>query len=289
MAKKKRLVEEIYDFHAEKYSELDSLPSKYPQGRTAYWFADAISWHFLRKYAPKKKSAKLLDAGAGDGYWSEKFARLGYSDLTLTDISKRMLGQAKKRLMKTPAKSGGGPGRIAPKTSIRFLKADISDMKALPSSSFDFVFSQYDPVSYCMRPQKAMNELARVAKPCAHICVMVDTKYRRVSEFIACGRIGDAEKLLKNGVSHDFHHPQINFTYQELSKYFKNAGLEVKEVIGAPVFAHQIAPGALKGLEAGKKAKARMLTLELEHCTDLSLVNFAGHLQIVGRKPEHSR
>jgi ubiquinone/menaquinone biosynthesis C-methylase UbiE len=44
------------------------------------------------------------------------------------------------------------------------VKSDITDMKEPESDSFDFVFSQYDAVSYCMKPAKAIRELGRVAR-----------------------------------------------------------------------------------------------------------------------------
>lgn len=44
--------------------------------------------------------AKILDAGAGEGYWAQKLIEIGYNNITLLDISQNMLEKAKKRLSK---------------------------------------------------------------------------------------------------------------------------------------------------------------------------------------------
>ena len=157
-------------------------------------------------------------------------------------------------------------------------------MKEFASNTFDFVFSQYDAVSYCMKPGKAIKELARVAKKGAHVIVCLDTKYRRVPELMEVGRIDLVKQLLKTNITYDFGHPQYNLTWKELAKYFEKAGLKVVEVVGAPVFVHQVKENVLEKLEKDLKMRKELLKIELDNCTNKSLVNFAGHLQIVGRK-----
>ena len=143
----KEKVEEFFDEYAEVYDS-----GKYPSvmntnPRTAMSFADDITWHFMLKYIPKNKDIKILDAGAGDGYWAEKFIELGYEHLTLLDISEKMLDEAKIRLSK-----------LKEKFEAQFIKGNIIDMKELKSDLFDYAFSQYDAVSYCMKPKQALKE-----------------------------------------------------------------------------------------------------------------------------------
>lgn len=116
-------------------------------------FADDITWHFLRKYLPKRRTAKLLDAGGGDGQWTQKLIELGYGNITLTDLSRGMLDEAAKRF-----------ARLKTKHNVTLVKSDTTNMKEFEAESFDYVFSQYDAVSYCMRPADAIKEMARVAK-----------------------------------------------------------------------------------------------------------------------------
>jgi hypothetical protein len=62
----------------------------------------------------------------------------------------------------------------------------------------------------------------------------------------------------------------------------------VLEVIGVPVFMHRVDDRILKKLEADQTIRAKLLEVELACCTEMSLVNFAGHLQMVGQKPQNS-
>lgn len=244
------------------------------RARVAFSFADEITWHFLKKYVPKRKSIEILDAGGGDGYWAQRLVELGYKNIVLADISQEMLDEAAKRLAKLKMEHG-----------VRLVKSDIRDMKEFDRASFDFVFSQYDAVSYCLKPAKAVKELARVAKKSAYVIVSLDTKFRRIPELIEDLQIEEAETLLRTNISYDFDSPQYNLTWEELSECYTNAGLTVLEVIGAPVFMHQVNEQTLKKLEADPRIRKRLLQIELAYCTNKSLVNFAGHLQIVGQKP----
>lgn len=271
---RKTKVEEIFDKYAKDYSG-DFAPPRYTTGRAAMSFADDITWHFLMKYLPKSKSIRILDAGGGDGFWAQRLVELGYKNIVVADISQGMLDEAKKRF-----------AQIRMKHNAKFVKSDITDMNEFEATCFDFVFSQYDAVSYCLKPAEAIKELARVAKKGAYIIVSLDTKFRRVPELIEAGNMDEAEKLLKTNISCDFDFPQYNLTWEELSECFVKAGLIVLEVVGTPVFMHQVDERILKKLEANPKVRNRLLQIELAHCTNKSLVNFAGHLQMVGQKPK---
>jgi len=136
-----------------------------------------------------------------------------------------------------------------------------------------------------MKPAQAIKELGRVARKGAYIIASLDAKFRRVPELIQAEKINEAEQLLKTNISYDFDFPQYNLTWEELAEYFTKAGLNVIEVIGAPVFMHQVNEQILQKLETDPETRNRLLKMELAHCTNKSLANFAGHLQIIGQKP----
>ena len=266
MKNNKPEVESFFDQYAKDYN-YDDLPPG------AMRFADDITWHFISKYLPKNLNAKILDAGAGEGYWTQKLIEIGYKNITLLDISQNMLKEAKKRLSK-----------INFEINVQFIKGDITNMKELEENTFDFVFSQYDAVSYCMEPKLAMKELARVAKKNSYIIVSLDTKFSRVLEFIEAEQISELKKLLKTNISNEMGFPSYNLTWEELAKCYEEAGLKVHEVVGAPVFMHMVKKEIMEKLESDPKIRAELLKIELEYCTNKSLVNFAGHLQMVGKK-----
>ena len=272
MAKSK--VELAYDRVAATYSSPDFSPS---DPKYDLYFADEITWHFLRKYAPRGKSCLILEAGAGTGDWAIQFAKLGYRNFVLADISGRMLNEAQKRF------SG-----LKKKVNVQYVKTDIANMKALDSNIFDYVFSQYDAVSYSLKPKKAIRELARVAKRHAHVVVTVDTKYPRVISLIERGQLKKAVELLKTNISYEpgdeNTYPTYTLTWEELVKYYTQAGLKVTEVIGAPVFMNHVNEQVEKALRRKPKTRSILLKIELENCTNRSLANLSGHLQVVGKK-----
>lgn len=267
---KRSRVEKYYDKHARAYSSATFSPEDVKE---ELFFANKIAWHFLRKYVPSSRSSLILDAGSGNGDWAIQFAQLGYKNIVLTDISQAMLNEAKRRFAK-----------LATEASPQFVKSDIVNMKEFPSNMFDFVFSQYDAVSYCLSPKAAIEELARVAKRGAFVSVTLDTKFSRVPKLIERGMIGAAWRLLKTNILHGFAFPSYDVTWEELAGYFESAGLQVVEVIGAPVFMHLVKTSTMNKLKAMPQIRNVLLKMELENCTNRSLVNMAGHLQMIGRK-----
>ncbi len=267
-----RKAEDVYDEIAEDYSLGSAETLSNRTARSALSFADDITWYFVMKYIPKDTSIKILDAGGGDGYWALKLHEVGYRNIVLMDISQGMLEQAKKRFSSIEGHN------------VSFIKSDIADMNEIASMEFDFVFSQYDAVSYSLKPRESIGELARVAKHGSYIILTLDTKFRRVPELIEAGKIDEAEKLLTTNISHDFEYPQYNLTWQMLQQHFEESGLTIINFVGAPVFMHQVDEKVLESLEKNQETRKRLLRMELEHCTDKSLVNFAGHMQVIGKK-----
>ncbi len=270
-------VEEYYDRHAQSYSPSSGFsPDDIGNG---LYFADQITWHFLKKYAPKRKSSLILDAGAGTGDWALLFAKLGYRNMVLADISQGMLEEARRKFASFE------------NMNVRFVKSDISNLKEFRTGMFDFVFSQYDAVSLCLKSRAAVKALARVARKGARVVAMMDTKFARIPWLIEKGKLNEAVRLLKTNIAwdawdewNDQTYPNRPLTWQEVAEYYEQAGLEVVEVIGAEVFTNHIRKSVLDRLKVEPKTRKVLLEMELEHCTNRSLVNMAGHLQMVGRK-----
>ncbi len=275
---RKSEVEEYYDRHARSYSpQGDFSPDNIENG---LYFADQIIWHFLKKYLPRRKSSFILDAGAGTGDWALQLIKIGYKNIVLADISQGMLNEAKRRFRS-----------IRELVNVRFVKSDIADLKEFQSDMFDFVFSQYDAVSLCLKPRDAVKALARVAKKGAHVITSMDTKYARVPRLIEKGKLNEAIRLLRTSIAwdawdewEDQEFPSRPLAWEELAEYFEEAGLGVVEVIGAEVFTNHLRGSVLDRLKADSKTRKSLLKMELEHCTNRSLVNMAGHLQMVGLK-----
>ncbi len=80
------------------------------------------SLHFLEQ-SGLPKTAKIIDVGGGDSYFVDHLIKLGYTDLTVLDISENALERAKVRLGKNAAQ----------------VKWIVSDATAfVPEESYDF-------------------------------------------------------------------------------------------------------------------------------------------------------
>ena len=85
-----------------------------------------VDWELLKKYLPKNKNAKILDAAGGTGRITLPLAKMGYS-VTLCDISPRMLDVAKQKML-----------REGVSDKVKILKCDIRKLY-FADESFDFV------------------------------------------------------------------------------------------------------------------------------------------------------
>jgi len=261
MKNEKEKVEEFYDRIAEEYDQLYESP---------YWrLYHEITWRNIKKFLPQKKNALILDAGGGTGYWAIKLAKLGYK-VILTDISEKMLKVAKNKIKKQKLEK-----------NIEVRRVDIRDMSCFPSNYFDMALAEGDPVSYCLKPEKAIKELARVVKPNSHVIVSVDSKYPAISRLIAEESFNKIPKFIETGILEHEHKFQA-FSPEELRNLFESNGLKVIKIIGKPVLV-QLIPKE-KREEIIKKHFRKILNLELKYCDNPSLIGFGGHLEIVGVK-----
>lgn len=103
---------------------------------------------FISKHIPY--DARILDVGCGDGYGSYKLNHLGY-DVVGVDLSKEMIEHAKKY------------------NNITFLQADVRQLP-FEDQTFDGVMA-INVLEWMEIPASALDEMARVCKPNATICI----------------------------------------------------------------------------------------------------------------------
>jgi len=116
-----------------------------------------VDWELLKKYLPKNKNAKILDAAGGTGRITLPLAKMGYS-VTLCDISPRMLDVAKQKML-----------REGVSDKVKILKCDIRKLY-FADESFDFVLC-WDGA------MEAAKELIRVTKKRGRISAFLINKW----------------------------------------------------------------------------------------------------------------
>jgi len=257
-------VREFYEKTAENYDKEYKAPR--------WKLYHEIAWENIRRFLPKSRNGLILDAGGGTGYWAIKLAKLGYR-IVLTDISESMLEVAKRKI---------GKEKLQNRIEIRV--ADIRDMSCFKSNQFDLALAEGDPVSYCLNPERAASELARVVKPNAHVIISVDSKYPIISRLIAEKSYDQLSKLSRTGIikPREGELEFQAFTPEELKVLFKRCGLKLVRIIGKPILTQLLPKGERDRMI--KENYRRILDLELRFCDIPSLVGVGGHLEAVGLK-----
>jgi len=256
-------VKEFYEKTAEVYDKEYDEP---------YWkLYHEITWANIRRFLPRRENATILDAGGGTGYWAIRLAKRGFNVVS-TDIAGNMLKVATRKIEEE---------KLQDKIETRIV--DIRDMSCFKSDCFDMALAEGDPVSYCLHPEKAVRELARVVKDGSYVIVSVDSKYTIVSRLIREESFDELSLLLRTGrLKGDFMLQA--FTPEEMRALFEACGLNVVRMIGKPVLSQSI-PKENRDKVIGKEFR-KLLKLELKFCDAPSLVGTGGHLEVVGVKRE---
>src|SRR2546421_787784 len=102
-----------------------------------YWeFHDQLTWRMIKPHLPRDLSSACCDLGCGTGKWGIKLLKSGFAT-TFVDNSAAMIEQARRK-----AEELGPKGRRA-----TLLVADIVDLGAIASDSFDLTLAMGDPLS----------------------------------------------------------------------------------------------------------------------------------------------
>lgn len=243
----------------------------------AYWsFYRELTWRNLKRYLPTDLSARVLDVGAGTGFWGLRLAKSGFR-VTLTDISPKMLDQARRK-----TKEQGLDSRV------EFAEADITDLAGLPDGAFALVVAQGDPLSFSSNPARAVESLRRVTCPGGVVVASVDALYGALPLFLESGEARQLPDFLRTGRSEWLAHdpaerfPVTHFTPDGLRRLFERAGFQVASLIGKTVLP---ARRFRKVLEDPATFDLLLGIEESLHAEE-ALLGCASHLEIAARVPK---
>jgi len=242
-----------------------------------YWhFHDELTWRLIKPFLPTNATAHCADLGCGTGKWGLKLLKSGFPT-TFVDHAASMIEQTRGKL-----------AEMGPKAQKATLEvADIVEMPAVPSDTFELVLAMGDPLSICSDPQRAAREMHRIAKPGGVIIATADNKLAALDHFVERGNLEELEKFVQTSRTQWLtadEREQFDlkmFTPGSLRKLFEHAGFEVVQLTGKtliPIRQNRI-------LLERPDAEQRLLRLEQELAKDPSSAARAGHLQIVARRP----
>lgn len=239
-----------------------------------YWEVyDAVTMETASRVMPSA-GGRVLDAGAGTGKFALRLIERGF-DVTLLDPSAKMLDAARRKL--------AAAGRSA---RAEFLVGDIRKMD-LPDASFDAVFCEGDPLSYCgdAHPDAA-REIFRVLRPGGGFYVSCDSKWwTALLQFAndapeaAMHGLDTAQALDRYGI------PVRTFEPRELRALFEGIGAVDVEVCAKVTVTSFLSQEKLAAMLADPSSRKRILDVELRASRDPSMAAIGGHLQVIGRKP----
>lgn len=217
---------------------------------------------------------RVLDAGAGTGKWALEFLARG-DHVTLLDPAPEMLDVARGKVA-----AAGLSERAA------FVVGGI-DRIELPDASFDFVFCEGDPLSYCDDRHGAAREILRVLRPGGAFYASCDSRWYAALIALASGDSARLEGAVQDGRSADpYGAPVHAFHPQELRDLFAGIGAVDVRVLGKVSLLNFVAEQRVGPLLADPAFRERVLEVETRMAADPASAGLAGHLQVVGRKPQ---
>jgi len=126
--------------------------------------------------ATHKTSLNILDAGAGAGIFSSRFAQQGHR-ITLCDISASMLSLAKKEYEK-----------IATGAEVRFIHGPIQAFMENDSGSFDLILV-HALLEWLAEPQRVLQSLLERVKPGGMISILFYNRHGLVMQNLILGNL----------------------------------------------------------------------------------------------------
>ena len=242
-----------------------------------YWLAyDHLTFHAVEALLPPAGTPfRILDAGGGGGKYGVRMAELGHH-VTVLDISPGMLEKARALFTK--------------KALLDHASFAVGSVASLPlaDASFDLVFCEGDPVSYCLDEYpRAIAELTRVVVPGGPVILGVDNRFDYFTGLLRSPRKAEALSVLLEGRSTcPYGLPVHTFTIAELEKAVTAAGAEVVEIFGKPVLFWELL--AALQIERGPsfdawESRAEILALQ-ERLAHEGYAVLGGHLQVMARR-----
>jgi ubiquinone/menaquinone biosynthesis C-methylase UbiE len=242
-----------------------------------FWLAyEHLTWTAVEKLLPQDgRSLRVLDAGGGGGKYGTRFAERGHH-VTVLDLSPGMLEQARASFT-----------RASLLERASFIEGNVLELP-FADASFDLVFCEGDPVSYCLDEYpRAIRELVRVVSPGGPVVMGVDNRYEAFVGTLK--RVSAAEAfdaLLTGKTKCPYGLPVHAFTLKEITEAVKAAGAEVEEIFGKPVLFFELfeAMTAARGPEFDAWAARDEILAIQERMAHEGFAATGQHLQVMARR-----
>lgn len=205
----------------------------------------------------------VLDAGGGMGQISLKLARLGH-DITLCDISEKMIKQAQKRFQKENLES-----------RVTLIHGPLQNLAESRDRSFDLILA-HGVLEWLARPQASLNELLPCLKSGGHLSLL----FYNVKALIFQNAIkGNFRKVMaKKFAGHEKSlTPQHPLDPETVMDWLDHAGLSIEQLTGVRVF-YDYMPSSIRK----ERSYEDVLELERAYCRQKSYALMGKYIHLIG-------
>jgi ubiquinone/menaquinone biosynthesis C-methylase UbiE len=228
---------------------------------------DYVDWELLKRYLPKNKKAKILDAAGGTGRITLRLAKMGYA-VTLCDISPNMLEVAKRKMH-----------REGVFDKVKILECDVCNLR-FADESFDFVLC-WDGAFETAR------ELIRVTKKGGKISVFLVSKWSHaIEEFY--GNPGSSLALIESvpGYIEEKKKKYRAVGVEEARNSFEAEGIRVIDIYAVCgwMVVLRIPEEVLKSRDWDEELFKQTSEMALKLSQEPSVKGMARHLVLYGEK-----
>lgn len=226
-----------------------------------------VDLELLKKYLPKNKNARILDAAGGTGRITLPLARMGYS-VTLCDISPGMLYVAKQKMLRE--------GVI---DKVKILECDIRKLY-FADESFDFVLCWNGAL-------EARKELIRVTKKGGRISIFLVNRCRGAIDLFPEDPTS-ALVLIKSRSDYIYHHEEKHraISEEEARKLFEAEGIRVLDIYAVCGWINvlRIPEKVLNSRDWNEKFFEQTTEMVLNLSKETSVKGMSRHLVLYGEK-----
>jgi SAM-dependent methyltransferase len=260
---------------------------RYGDKEWARWDRNAVlairlAMHTRHLQERLRPGMQVLEAGAASGRFTQVLASLG-AKVTVLDLSPGQLA-----LHRANAAAHGFEAAVAARAL-----ADICDLSAYPSASFDAVVCYGGPLSYVLdRRAQALAELLRVLKPGGPLLLSVMSRWGTHQDYLYDilhgGTPAQVQAVLDSGDLHpdtwpiDTHRCHL-YGSAELRALIGSAGAQVLALTAINALSSAGHPG-LDALRKDKKRWQTLLDLEWQACAQPGLLDTGTHLIAVAQR-----
>ncbi|MGQ9856169.1 MAG: class I SAM-dependent methyltransferase [Fervidobacterium sp.] len=175
------------------------------------------------KYKPQLSGTKILDVGAGTGYWSLWALQRG-AYVTLVEPAENMLQIAKEKIQQAGLMERA-----------RFINSTAEQMDEYIDEQFDVIFALGDVLSYVSDLDKVLSVLSKISSPDALMFATVDNYYSYLKDVIIHGTLEDYKLLEKRrklpiGSEHGIFEARC-FTAEEIEMILKEKDFQILELV----------------------------------------------------------